>query len=289
MTMQTTQMTLPLPTTRSAFAHALSELETIDLAEMNTRAALQTRQDRKYLVPVEMATELVDWAGTGPGGTRPARVLDAAGAVQSPYDSVYFDTEDFTAYRLGATGHRHRYKVRTRHYRDTGDRFLEVKTKSASGQTVKHRMPWDDEFAVHGSGLDFIQNYLPNPSTRAQPLVPVLATSYRRTTLLLPDLPARVTLDRQLCFTRLEVGTDTGSSNNTYTAVEQPSLHVQGRVVIETKSAGHPTVVDRWLWRRGARPVSLSKYCAGQALLHPELPRHRWHRTLKRDFPVVAA
>lgn len=42
------------------------------------------------------------------------------------------------------------------------------------------------------------------------------------------------------------------------------------------------------LRRLGARPVSVSKYCAGVALLHPEAPRARWAQVLREHFADAA-
>ncbi|WP_188804630.1 VTC domain-containing protein [Citricoccus zhacaiensis] len=109
-------------------------------------------------------------------------------------------------------------------------------------------------------------------------------TYYRRTTLLLPGLGTRLTLDRDLLWTPAPADQPAD-----HPADVRGPLRLSRRLVVETKSAGHPTAADRWLWRRGIRPVAVSKYCAGQALLHPDLPHHRWHRTLHRDLPVVLA
>lgn len=257
-------------------AAVVAALPTIGLESLNRQAALQVRHDRKYIVPLPVATELVTWAGTGAAGVGQARALEVAGSTASPYDSTYYDTLELAAYRMAVRRHRHRFKVRTRLYADTGDRFLEVKTKSASGQTVKHRISWAlPDGALTGEGLEFVAAHLGR--TLAGPLRPVMRTFYRRTTVLLPGLGARMTLDRDLQWAPVHDGG----------ADESLSLGLSQRLIVEIKSAGHPTAVDHWLWRRRIRPVSVSKYCAGQALLHPDLPHHRWHRTLHRDLPVV--
>jgi hypothetical protein len=55
-------------------------------------------------------------------------------------------------------------------------------------------------------------------------------------------------------------------------------------VIVESKSSAAPTTVDRWLWQHGDRPVRLSKFCVGMALLDPDLPDNRWHRVLHRHL-----
>lgn len=47
--------------------------------------------------------------------------------------------------------------------------------------------------------------------------------------------------------------------------------------------------VDRVLWSRGHRPVSISKDATGLAALRPDLPANRWQRTLRSHFVGAAA
>ena len=55
-------------------------------------------------------------------------------------------------------------------------------------------------------------------------------------------------------------------------------------IVVETKSADGRGVSDRALAELGIREVSMSKYCIGIALLHPQLPANRWSRLLAQRF-----
>jgi hypothetical protein len=56
-------------------------------------------------------------------------------------------------------------------------------------------------------------------------------------------------------------------------------------LVIETKSPpGAAGPLDRRLWSLGHRPVRISKYGTGLALLTPDLPGNRWHRVTSRHL-----
>jgi hypothetical protein len=97
-------------------------------------------------------------------------------------------------------------------------------------------------------------------------LLPTLVTRYRRSTLLLPADNSRLTLDTDLlCLTD-----------------ERSALQLPARAVVETKTAQHASDVDRLLWRRGHRPVQISKYGTGLAALHPDLPSAKWRPVLRR-------
>src|SRR5688500_15968124 len=114
----------------------LARLPGIGLAELIDRAALLTRVDRKYVLPQHDA-----WALVGQLGPL-ARVLDIGGLRQFRYTSVYFDTADLTSFRSAAHRRRCRFKIRTRTYLDSGECWLEVKTRGTRAGTVKTRHPY---------------------------------------------------------------------------------------------------------------------------------------------------
>ena len=247
---------------RAALAGLAAPLPSLGLAEVAESAALQTRVDRKYLVPTGTLTRLV--AGLGGG----LSVLAIDGRRVFGYESIYFDTPDYGMFRDHVQGRRIRTKVRTRRYVDSGLTMLEVKEKGGRGQTVKHRTPWsgDDLGRLVGreDGRDFVDAILAGRHA-ADALVPALVSRYHRTTFVDPDAGLRLTCDVELTF------------DGAGRAVTVPT----GRVLVETKSATGRSAADRLLHRLGQRPIPISKYCAGVALT-AGLPANRWHRTLRR-------
>ncbi|GIJ45190.1 VTC domain-containing protein [Virgisporangium aliadipatigenens] len=149
-------------------------MRTISLTELTERAALLTRVDRKYVLPIDELPALLREID--------ARVLEIDGRREFGYRSVYYDTPELASY-LGAARRRpKRFKVRTRTYLDTGLHVLELKTRDGRGTTVKRRLPHED---LH---------------TLAARLAPALVTHYRRMTLFLPADGSRVTLDTDLAW-----------------------------------------------------------------------------------------
>jgi hypothetical protein len=55
-------------------------------------------------------------------------------------------------------------------------------------------------------------------------------------------------------------------------------------LLVESQTAGTAATAGALLWRLGCRPVSLSNYCVGMALLRPSLPANQWNRELRRHF-----
>ncbi len=279
----TTVRTFPATSSAGSDAPTSAPLSTDHLAstgltELNSAAGLLTRVDRKYLVPLERAQDLVN------GLTPDARVLDIDGRRWFSYASTYFDTPGLEAFMLAARKRRRRFKVRTRTYLDSGLCFLEVKTNGSREATVKDRFKYDPDDAdrVTPDGRLFVIERLVESGTCssdeartiADALVPVMDSTYSRTTLHLPHDEARATFDTQLTWDlfgpdgkRLEQGVSVDHLN-----------------VVETKNPSTASPTDRLLWHQGHRPARISKYATGMALLYANLPTNRWNRTIKRDL-----
>ncbi len=236
-------------------------LEPVGLAELVARAALQTRVDRKYVLPVaEAGRVLADLAGA-----EQVRVLEIGGQRSFGYESLYLDTPDLAGYHLAAHGRRRRFKVRRRTYLDSGDAYLEVKTRGSRGATVKERVPLAD------AGAAFVEDVLGRAGlgwVRNGDLRPALRTAYRRTTLHLPATDGRVTVDTGL----------------TWSLPGGPAVVLPGVAIVETKSSAAASTADRRLWRSGHRPTRVSKYGTGLAALRGDLPDNRWCPVLRRHF-----
>lgn len=247
---------------------AVEVLPTVSLAELNAQASLLTRVDRKYVIE---AGEL-DAVLTGPcdSGVAGLRVLEIDGRRSSRYESTYLDTVDLDSWAGAAHRRRRRWKVRTRTYADTGERWLEVKTRGRRGVTVKERLP-HDAHELSGPAGAWVRDRLGAAHVHdVDPggLVATLHTSYARTTLLLAEAAGRATVDRDLRWV---------SGHGT--------AEVGDVLVVETKSGtARPGPLDRRLWELGHRPIRISKYGTGLALLTPDLQTNRWHRVTTRHL-----
>ncbi|WP_047521202.1 polyphosphate polymerase domain-containing protein [Microbacterium sp. ZOR0019] len=250
---------------------ALDRFDAVDLEQLIAEAALQTRVDRKYVVPRDDAQRVINTFDPR------TRVLDTQGVRDFGYETVYFDTPDLLSFRLAAQPRRRRFKIRSRTYVESGSAYLELKTRGARSATVKDRIEYrvadrriltDDARSYAADGLDAIGI----DSARADDLHMRLTTRYRRATLVASDGSARSTID-----TGLE-----------WRDVSGRTLAVPGLTIIETKSGSAASDFDRALWRAGHRPVRISKYATGLAALHPDLPRNKWSRLLRGPLADAA-
>lgn len=257
----------------------LDSLPPIGLEEIAESAGRMTRVDRKYLVPRAAAHRVLE------GLEGRVRVLNISGRRTFRYRSTYYDTADLAAFHAAATKRRRRSKVRSREYLDTGTAFFEVKTPTGRGESSKQRIPLPP--GVAGGPMDqesaaFTARTLeaagiPVPS---MPLAPVLTTRYDRTTVVVQDEDSRLTIDSGLLWSLPETGPRPDGGHDG-AELSSTSRALRDLVVIETKAGTRPGAADHLLWADGHRPLRLSKYATGLALLDPRLPHNRWHRTLR--------
>lgn len=248
----------------------------VGLDDVARAASLQTRTDHKYLVRPELLDAVL-------GGGRWS-VLAVDRQRLSTYESVYFDTLDLMLFRAHRQGRRRRYKVRLRRYLDSDATMLELKTKGRRGATVKSR--WDvdspgcarshnactrrpcDHDDLPSSACQHVVDALSEQRGLSLPdLRSVLVTQYRRMTFVDVVRGQRLTCDIGLRFHGNGRDVDTGDL-----------------VLVESKVAGRVGEVDRKLLSLGVRPVQLSKYAVGTALVQPELSANRWNPVLQRYF-----
>jgi hypothetical protein len=248
----------------SRLADVTAHMRTVSLDQVLAVADLQTRVDRKYVVPVDTVVGVLEEVRDG------LSVLQISQLRLFRYESVYFDTPDLAAYHQHAHDRRRRVKVRTRTYLDSGECVLEFKSVGGRGETIKDRHPFclaerrDLTAGARALAHERLGHLIDTAALRQ-----VLTTAYRRATFLDTATGSRATCDVDLRF-------EDGAGRR--------FGPLDGLVVVESKTRGSDSPVDQALRRRGARPVSLSKYCVGMAVLDPSLPANRWNRELRRHF-----
>jgi hypothetical protein len=248
---------------RRALNQVVENLPSVGLDDVLAAAGLQTRMDRKYLLRPDQLVKLAEVIGGHYGA------LDIGDRRMFGYESTYFDTADLALYRAHRQGNRRRFKVRSRSYVDSGQCMFEVKIKGGRGETIKYRMPYSyhDRAVITGPAAIFLASATVGGVDRAGGLRPMVITSYTRSTLVDLAAGSRITCDVDY-------------------VCDGSGRRVRGgdHVLLETKSTGAVGVVEKALALLGARPVRISKYCVGVALLHPDVPANPWNRTLRREF-----
>ncbi|MFC9232019.1 polyphosphate polymerase domain-containing protein [Streptomyces decoyicus] len=257
-----------------ALARAAMAARPVPLADVQARAELLARFDRRYLVPVEVfaafAAELTDHRR--PGG--PFAALCINGRRWFRYRSVHYDTPDLRLFHDHRQGRRLRYTIRERLYEDTGQRQFEIKLTGRRGETVKHRQPLlPGDPALGAAPRGFLASVLDRTYGIAAPtdLGRALETDYTRATLVADG--RRITCDAALRCRDLESGRTVRADG--------------GLVLVETRTTGRLTEADRLLDGYGVQAAAFGKYCGGLSALRPDLTADHWRRAVRTAFPAA--
>lgn len=239
--------------TMPAIHAALGAFDAISLDHLHD-AALLERLDRKFVVDARLIAELL--AAAAPH----YRALEIRGTRVFQYVTQYLDTPELALYHAHHSGRRPRAKVRVREYRDTGDRFLELKQRTNAGTTVKSRLLLNGHPGLPVASLRD-RTTIAVPELDA-PLRETVRVSYSRITLVHRANAERVTIDLGLV---LEADGR---------RVEFPHL-----AFVEVKQARRgPSPVVTVLREHGLREREVSKYCLGVVHLIAEARTHRFRR-----------
>lgn len=232
-----------------------NSFECIDLSSL-TNNKLLSRFDRKYIIPSEKITDLLNLS------INDYHVLKIDDKVQHQYTSTYYDTKDYELYLKHHNKRKVRFKVRLREYLDSHIKFAEIKLKGKNKITDKFRLPLDTEMQAEAALYQLIHRH----TNETIEIERTIGVSYKRITLIHKTINQRITIDTDVCF----------SNNN-----EKKSL--QDIAILEIKYSG--------IRHQSKTPFShlihkfernFSKYCIGIAMLHPEIKHNNFLFTLKK-------
>lgn len=197
------------------------------------------RFEQKYLLPLPACADLLD-------NLRSDFSMLRINETSNPeYQNQYYDTPDYQFYTDHRRGVRPRIKIRLRRYVASGESFLELKQKMASGAVSKMRTLVRPEHGdVNGQ---LIRNEFGSLVPIPEPLVPVLDVCYRRFSLFNPG-GLKVTIDCGLNFS---------------TPVMTVAANDWGIVEIKALRAGALFPLAHRLLALGLRRTGFSKYCFG--------------------------
>jgi hypothetical protein len=242
----------------------------ITLSDMDG-VRLMNRTDTKFMLPLShlpiLLTQLQQhywW-------------LEVDGNRLCTYETLYFDTDDLRFYHDHRTRRLNRYKIRQRHYLQSGLTFTEVKLKTNKGRTIKTRI-----LNANRPGMGFDEESLAflTQSTGYEPasLKPVLWVNYTRLTLVSQTTAERLTIDLNVRF------------RNSTQQRGYPQVVIAELKQDALQSSEFLKLMKQYRLREG----SLSKYCLGlisldhtlkQNLFKPKLKQ--LHKLIANDTPVA--
>ena len=227
----------------------LDQYKSVSLKEID-RVKFMKRTDTKFVLPIQKLSKILKDA------KRSYYVLKIDNKRSLKYETTYFDTDDFSMYIAHQNGKLNRYKIRTREYVNTNDKFLEIKFKSNKNKTIKKRIKTNDYFSKNSR--DFIKKNSPYILKQLQAKVD---TKFSRITLVSNKFDERLTIDYNLSF------------ENSKKSVKLPFLSI-AEVKQEKYSSSSEFI--KVLKKHEIRQMSLSKYCTGINLLYNNIKKNRF-------------
>ena len=229
----------------------LQGFSTLNLTQIGG-AALMKRKDTKFVLSVQLLPGLLQQVQSH------YALLEVEGQSIQNYRTRYLDTHDWRFYLHHHNQRINRIKIRYRSYLDSDLTFLEVKRKDQKGQTNKSRKAVAAiEASFSSEQDDFITM---ETDVNSNHLAPTLDSTFQRITLAAPHRQERATIDINL----------------NYRDLHRPELQQLAIVEVKQGNARQGSPLFQALKATGHRPLRISKYCTGIALLHPELKQNRF-------------
>jgi len=237
------------------------DMQPITLDEMDS-IRLMNRVDTKFLICEDLLPELLEKIKYD------YRVQRVSGEQVCRYNTLYYDTIDVEMYNNHHNEKLNRQKVRVRTYVESDISFLEVKRKNNKGRTTKDRIriPKDfvDDISHNLEAVEFLSKNSTIPGTH---IIPQLANTFDRITLVNNDKTERLTIDVHIHFENLS------------TSIEK---EVSNLVVVELKQDGQcSSLFKSLLTNYKVLPKSFSKYALGSAITNPKLKQNHFKNKLR--------
>jgi hypothetical protein len=197
------------------------------------------------------------------------KILEVEAERNSRYQTLYFDTPQFSNYMEHQNGKRHRYKIREREYIESHLSFLEIKEKSNKGRTEKSRIKLHE---ILPELSEASKVFITSKANHCDVLEPKLWNSFRRITLVNNTENERVTIDTDIAFYFGDLHTS-----------------LDGLVIVEVKQGGvnrHSPIMS-YMKKNLLRADGISKYCLGVAMLYPHIKSNTFKEKLLRIKKIV--
>ena len=219
----------------------INSFEAISLDALNDYQYFSDRRDLKYVITIQSFSKVLEkcqenyWS------------LEINEKRLFNYNTLYFDTPNFTTYHQHHRGKANRLKIRKRNYIDTNQSYFEIKFSNPKGRLQKIRTKGKDIFEVQ----EFIEG---NTPFTVSGLIPVLTINYKRITLLHKFTKEKITFDS---FMNCSTSNNASTFNNV--------------VFVEVKTNSQKEIAFFDIMKKlRLKPGSMSKYCLGvSTLIHP--------------------
>lgn len=233
----------------SSIQESLQQFEAISLDQLNQRASLLHRRDRKYIFPIAKLAQVIEACAAH------YHILEVNGSRCVPFQTFYYDTPTLQCYYDHHRGRSPRHKIRHRIYGTGQEHSLEVKVKTAGFKTKKYRMHLSEDNNKPLQLLAYLDFFDTCNISNIEQYEKILEVRYHRITLVNKLIQEKVTIDLGVSFR------------------SDDFIHPYDSIVIaEIKSENLSNSHFSQLMRRlKISEGGISKYCLGMISLYPNI------------------
>jgi hypothetical protein len=245
--------------------NTLADFHPTTLDDMNG-ITLQKRYDTKFIFHKDQLGDVFDHLAGN------YKILEIGEHRSFTYETLYYDTDDYLFYHQHHNQKLNRYKIRCRLYRQSNQRYFEIKFKNNHKKTIKSRLPLTDG-DIH-SGLSeesriFAKKHMTAGKCRiVDQINPKLKVEYNRITFINHANKERLTIDNDL----------------TYIDKNYKRCRIDNLVIAELKSEKVSMNSALYQYLKGLKilPTRFSKYCMGVAMTEQRVKSNRFKKKLLR-------
>jgi hypothetical protein len=209
---------------------------------------LEDRVDHKFICPVSLLPAIFKEC------YNEYSAVELNSKRWAKYNNLYFDTKNHSLYHQHHSGKLNRYKIRIRTYLESGDSFLEIKSRTNKGRTQKVRTQINSNI-IDDNAKAIIYN---NTGINFEELSPAIAIAYNRITLININRSERVTIDFDIKFKR-----------------ENIEKGIENLAIIEIKQkTSENSNLKNILHLHNIMEGSISKYCLGISQMIPNIKQN---------------
>lgn len=190
------------------------------------------------------------------------KILKIKNNIKHQYSTYYYDDKNKSSYIKHHNGKKHREKLRFRNYVESGECYLEIKTKNNKGQTNKKRIKTKKQTKLTDSQKQFILN---NSDFDPEKMFLENTNSFARYTFTDQKLSHRITIDTDFLFNYKEE------------KINMPKL-----VILELKeSKGEPVaLIKNILKKHNIKKNRISKYCLTTLMLNNKIKANNFKKLI---------
>ena len=224
----------------------IDKFPTISLLELQ-KVSLLKRFDTKYFFHFSKLEDVLN------NMQNEYQILKIKNNLKHQYSTLYFDDKNKSSYIKHHNGKKNREKLRFRNYVESGESYLEIKTKNNKGQTNKKRIKTKKEFKITDLQKKFILN---NSDFDPEKMFLENSNIFTRYTFTDKKFSHRITIDTDFVFNYKEE------------KVDIPRL-----VILELKeSKGEKEpLIKNILKKHNIKKNRISKYCLTTIMLNNKI------------------